>query len=123
MKLPSILLAAFLLSACGDASKPGAGGGAYYGTCDYRPASDHCVDYYCDSASTCTDPTTNGQTTCTSGGASGSIGAWSTTACPTTGRTGTCSYTTTGDGKLVNSYYKTDGKTACGLAGGTWTAG
>jgi len=118
-----MVLAAFLLAACGDSDPGGNGGGTYYATCDYRPTSDHCVDYYCDSASTCTDPVTNGQNSCVNGGPSGNKGAWSTTACPTSGLTGSCTYTTTGKGKLVNRYYKTDGKAACDLAGGSWTAG
>jgi hypothetical protein len=109
--------------ACGGGGDDGGGGGssAYYGTCDYRPQSDHCVDYYCDSQSVCNDPVTNGAQTCVNK----DTGIWSTTPCPT-GKVGTCAIVTTGDGKLVNCYYKTDpagAKTNCDIAGGTWAAG
>lgn len=134
----SSLIAVFAvgLLACGDpggGSEPSDGGtaapvgGIYYGSCDHRPpASEACVDFYCDSTSTCTDPATNGQTTCETGGAYGTPAAWATTPCPTSGRVGTCSLTTTGDGRLVNGYYSQSGdatKAVCEAAGGIWTPG
>jgi hypothetical protein len=99
----------------------------FYGSCDSRPpASDPCVDYYCDSASDCSDPATNGETTCVSGGTTGEPGTWSTSACPTDGVIGTCSVPTTGDGHLDNHYYESSAsaeESVCEMAGGTWTAG
>lgn len=110
-----------------DDGAGGSGGGVFYGSCDSRPpASDPCVDYYCDSASDCSDPDTNGQTTCENGGTTAEPGTWSTTPCPTDGVIGTCSFTTTGDGRLDNHYYTDSGsadESVCDMAGGTWTPG
>ncbi len=124
----TVILLAGLVACNGSGTGAEApGGGVYYGTCDHRPpASEPCVDFYCDSASTCTDPATNGQTTCETGGTYGNPGSWSMTRCPTSGLFGTCTILTTGDGRLVNSYYTQSdnvGKSVCETAGGIWTPG
>ena len=129
MRVSLIAVFAIGLLACGssDGGNEAPGGGIYYGTCDHRPpASEPCVDYYCDSASTCSDPATNGQTTCETGGTYGTPADWTTTACPTSDLVGTCTILMNGDGRLVNSYYAQSAsatQAVCEIAGGIWTPG